>query len=101
MGKDYRLNLRFRLDCPEERKVAEYLQSLKGKSRNKFICDAILAYMEQQTEKTLSISDIRTVLQEELKAASFVSAGTKTGTDSEEENAQNIQNILEDLKLFD
>ena len=57
--------------------------------------------MEQQTEKTLSISDIRTVLQEELKAACFVSAGTKTDTDNEEEIAQNVQNILEDLKLFD
>ena len=101
MGKDYRLNLRFRLDCPEERKVAEYLQSLKGKLRNQFICNAILSHMERQEGKPLSISDIRTVLQEELKAASFVSAGTKTGTDNEEENAQNIQNILEDLKLFD
>ncbi|MBR2589316.1 MAG: hypothetical protein IKE65_00155 [Clostridia bacterium] len=102
MGNDYRLNLRFRLNCPKERKAAEYLKTLQGQSRNQFICDAILSYMEQQSGKTISISDIRTVLQEELKAVSFVSVGVKPDTSDEEEAAQNnIQNLLEDLEMFD
>ena len=41
---DYRINVRFHADVPAAKKAAEYLQTL-NKSRNKFIVDAVIAYM--------------------------------------------------------
>ena len=38
---DYRINVRFHTDLADERKAAEYLQSLK-KSRNRFIVGAVI-----------------------------------------------------------
>ena len=103
MQDDYRLNLRFKLDNPKEKQVAEYLQSLQGISRNKFVIEAIISYIEKQNTKALTIDDIRSIFKEELKAVSFVSAGNvKTSSKelTEEEQAENIQNVLEDLDVF-
>jgi len=104
MQNDYRLNLRFRLDNPKEKQAAEYLQSLHGISRNQFIIDTILSYIEKQNTKALTIDDIRSMFKEELKAVAFVSVGSnKSNTKelTEKEQAENIQNVIEDLDMFD
>ena len=104
MQNDYRLNLRFRLDNPKEKQVADYLQSLQGISRNKFVIEAIISYIEKQNTKALTIDDIRSIFKEELKAVSLVSAGNATTTSkqlTEKEQAENIQNVIEDLDMFD
>ena len=104
MQNDYRLNLRFRLDNPKEKQVADYLQSLQGISRNKFVIEAIISYIEKQNIKALTIDDIRSIFKEELKAVSFVSAGNATTPSkqlTEKEQAKNIQNVIEDLDIFD
>lgn len=103
MQNDYRLNLRFRLDNPKEKRAAEYLQSLQGISRNQFIIDAVLSYIEKQNTKALTIDDIRSMFKEELKAVAFVSVGSKemnTKELTEKEQAENIQNVIEDLDMF-
>jgi hypothetical protein len=104
MQNDYRLNLRFRLDNPKEKQVADYLQSLQGISRNKFVIEAIISYIEKQNTKALTIDDIRSIFNEELKAVSLVSAGNVTTPSkqlTEKEQAENIQNVIEDLDMFD
>ena len=103
MQNDYRLNLRFRLYNPKEMKSAEYLQALQGISRNKFVIEAILSYIEKQNTKVLTIDDIRSIFKEELKAVSFVSAGNVTTPSkilTEKEQSENIQNVVEDLDMF-
>ena len=104
MQNDYRLNLRFRLDNPKEKQVAEYLQSLQGISRNKFVIEAIISYIEKQNSKALTIDDIRSIFKEELKAVAFVSIGSNESNTkelTEKEQAENIQNVIEDLDMFD
>ena len=104
MSDDYRLNLRFRLNNPKEKQAAEYLQSMKGKSRNQFVLEAILSFIEKQNEKTLTIDDIRSIFKEELKAVSSVSTGNDTTNAkslTKKEQAENIQNVIEDLDMFD
>lgn len=103
MRNDYRLNLRFRLDNPKEKHAAEYLQSLQGISRNKFVIEAIISYIEKQNTKALTIDDIRSMFKEELKAVAFVTVGNVTTPSrelTEEEQAENIQNVIEDLDMF-
>lgn len=103
MRNDYRLNLRFRLDNPKEKHAAEYLQSLQGISRNKFVIEAIISYIEKQNTKALTIDDIRSMFKEELKAVAFVSVASNemnTKELTEKEQAENIQNVIEDLDMF-
>ena len=103
MQNDYRLNLRFRLDNPKEKQAAEYLQSLQGISRNKFVIEAIISYIEKQNTKALTVDDIRSMFKEELKAVSFVSVGSNESNTkelTEKEQAENIQNVIEDLDMF-
>ena len=104
MQNDYRLNLRFRLENPKEKQAAEYLQSLHGISRNKFVIEAVISYIEKQNTKALTIDDIRSMFKEELKAVAFVSIGSNESNTkelTEKEQAENIQNVIEDLDMFD
>lgn len=103
MQNDYRLNLRFRLDNPKEKQVSEYLQSLQGISRNQFIIDAVLSYIEKQNSKMLTVDDIRSMFKEELKAVAFVSVGSNESNTkelTEKEQSENIRNVIEDLDMF-
>ena len=103
MQNDYRLNLRFRLDNPKEKQAAEYLQSLHGISRNQFIIDTILSYIEKRNDNALTIDNIRSIFKEELNAVAFVTVGNVTTPSrelTEEEQAENIQNVIEDLDMF-
>jgi predicted ATP-dependent serine protease len=91
------------LDNPKEKRAAEYLQSLHGISRNKFVIEAIISYIEKQNTKVPTIDDIRSIFKEELKAVAFVTVGNVTTPSrelTEEEQAENIQNVIEDLDMF-
>ena len=51
MSNHYRLNVRFDLNDEAERRAAEYLAELnnkKGKSRNRFIVEAVISFIERQ-----------------------------------------------------
>lgn len=52
MSNHYRLNVRFDLNDEAERRAAEYLAELnnkKGKSRNRFIVEAVISFIERKT----------------------------------------------------
>jgi len=107
----YRINVRFNLDDDTERKAAEYLQELysqEKKSRNRFIIEAVTAYMEQIAEKdTVSLlQSIREIFREEIQDISIaVPAECKTTVaDTEltkEEQTKNAMSVLSDLEMFE
>ena len=71
---DYRINVRFHADVPAEKKAAEYLQTL-NKSRNKFIVDAVIAYMNKESaDNETLLESIRQIFREEVQTVSAVSA---------------------------
>ena len=76
MSNHYRLNVRFDLDDEAERRAAEYLAELnneKGKSRNRFIVEAVISFMERQnSDRDFTLDDVRQVFREELSEVSFV-----------------------------
>ena len=100
---DYRINVRFHNDVPAERKAAEHLKTLK-KSRNKFIVDAVIAYMNNETSDSVLLQNIRQIFREELQAVAVVStpptAVTVTPELTEEQEQVNKQIVLADLDMF-
>lgn len=107
---NYRINVRFNLEDDSERKAAEYLQELyckEKKSRNRFIVEAVTAYMERIAEKDTEslLQSIREIFREEIQDIS-VSAPTErktaaAGTElTEEEQAENAASVLSDLEMF-
>ena len=64
---DYRINVRFHDNVPAEKKAAEYLQTL-NKSRNKFIVDAVIAYMNKESaDNETLLENIRQIFREEVQ----------------------------------
>ena len=55
-----------------ERKAAEHLKTLK-KSRNKFIVDAVIAYINTETSDSTLLENIRQIFREEVQAVAVVS----------------------------
>ena len=103
MKNDYRINVRFHLDNPEEKEAADYLRSL-GKSRNQFIVEAVTAFIRRENQSdSFSLDDIRQMFREELQAVSISQPQSEIQRSelSEQEQAENIQNILDDLAMFD
>lgn len=109
MSNYYRLNVRFDLDDETERRAAEYLVELnnkKGKSRNRFIVEAVISFMERKnSDRDFTLNDVRQVFREELSEISFVaSASVEYGTAdtelTEEQQAENDENVLSDLSAF-
>jgi len=103
MKDDYRINVRFHLDNSEEKKAADYLRSL-GKSRNQFIVEAVTAFIRRENQSdSFSLGDIRQMFREELQAVSISQPQSEIQRSelSEQEQAENIQNILDDLAMFD
>ena len=100
---DYRINVRFHDDVPAERKAAEHLKTLK-KSRNKFIVDAVIAYMNNETSDSALLENIRQIFREEVQAVAVVStpptAVTVTTELTGEQEEENKQIVLADLDLF-
>ena len=109
MSNHYRLNVRFDLNDEAQRRAAEYLTELnneKGKSRNRFIVEAVISFMERQnSDWDFTLDDVRQVFREELSEVSFVSpAATEysiADTElTEEQKAENDENVLSDLTAF-
>lgn len=102
---DYRTTVRFRLEDEKHKRAAEFLQELDRsmfKSRNQVIVDAINLYidkLEGKNDNDTLIEQIRLVLQDEIRNASFVSAPTEQ-VNSETEQAENDQAVLDFLEDF-
>jgi len=101
---DYRINVRFHANVPAEQKAAEYLKAL-NKSRNKFIVDAVIAYMNKDnTNNEVLLENIRQIFREEVQTVAVVStpptAVTVTAALTEEQKAENEKNVLADLEMF-
>lgn len=101
---DYRINVRFHTNVPAEKKAAEYLQSI-NKSRNKFIIEAVIAYMNKDAyDNEALLESIRQIFREEVQTATIASAPssavTATAELTEEQKVQNAKNVLADLEMF-
>ena len=100
---DYRINVRFRPDRPDEKEAADYLSTL-GKSRNQFIVDAVINQIRNQDHAPpFSLSDIRKVVREEFKTAVIT---LPIGTENEAELSNDISDldpkaVLDSLSMFD
>lgn len=103
MQNDYRINVRFRLDRPEEKEVTEYLSTL-GRSRNQFIVGAVIEQIRNQDHAlSFSLSDIRKVVKEELQSASVSPSvgATNEGELSGDMSELDPNVILDSLSIFD
>ena len=101
---DYRINVRFHDNVPAEKKATEYLQTL-NKSRNKFIVDAVIAYMNKEsTDNEALLENIRQIFREEVQTVAVVSAPPATvavtAELTEEQKAENAKNVRADLEMF-
>ena len=111
MKELYRLNIRFDLTKPNERRVYEALQSYdrqKHGSINSLAIKAIGNYLERLERPYLcdfTLDDVRSVVRDELRdielAPQAPSAPAKPPTEmSEEERRENDRNVLAALDLF-
>lgn len=101
---DYRINVRFHTDIPAEKEAAEYLQGL-NKSRNKFIVDAVIAYIKKDTEKDeVLLENIRQIFREEVQSVAVITPSSATPSVSleltEDEKSENAASVLADLDMF-
>ena len=102
-----RLNVRFNLDNPDEKKANDYLDSLAKsdrQSRNKFIVQAVIEKIESfDNSRDFTLQDIRAVIREELQDVSFVSSAQQpTQTLSKElTEEQKQKNDAETLAFLD
>ena len=83
MKNIYRLNVRFDLDDPVERKAAEFLNAYDGKSRNRFIVDAVTDAIHRNDGRDFTLTDIQMMFREELQAVSIVSPAAPMETSEE------------------
>ena len=109
--KEYRLNVRFRLNDDDQRRTAEFLEHLDRKqygSRNAFAVSAICAFVEQILDgnpNAALLGDIRQIFREEvsmLQLSAPEEAAPKT-LDVELTQAQkeaNARNVLAALEAF-
>lgn len=103
MKNDYRINVRFRPDRPDEKEAADYLSTL-GKSRNQFIVDAVIHQIRNQDRApSFSLSDIRKVVREEFQTAAIT---LPIATENESELSNDISEldpkaVLDSLSMFD
>lgn len=100
---EYRINVRFRLNHPDEKQAAEYLFAL-GRSRNQFIVDAVINQIRNQDHvPSFSLNDIRKVVREEFRAAAVALPVTTTNEPEISDDMAELdsKSVLEDLSLFD
>ena len=101
---DYRINVRFHYDVPSEVQAAEYLKTL-NKSRNKFIVDAVIAYMNKESVNYENLLEsIRQMFREEVQMrAEILSPPSAMSVDvklTEEQKLENDKSVLEALDVF-
>ena len=96
----YRMTLRFNLEDAKERGAAEYLQSLKHGDCNRFVVNAVLARIKEEStgmvDPTL-LDSIRRIFREEMRMLPPTQEITVPALPAEE---QDEQSVLDDLKLF-
>ena len=111
MKELYRLNIRFDLQKPNERRVYEALQNYdreKNGSINSLAIKAIGNYLDRMERPYLcdfTLDDVRSVVRDELRdieiAPQVPSTPTKPMAEmSEEERRENDKNVLAALELF-
>ncbi len=100
--KDYRINVRFRMEDPDEARAAAHLKSLDG-SRNRFIVQAVLKHLDSGNDALLD--SIRKIFQEEVLNGVVAVAPAPVSTFSteltEEEKQRNADSVLDILAMFD
>ena len=78
----YRLNIRLNRNDPEHRRIAEYLDGLSS-SRNRFVISAIAAQMDREEDASLTESDFRRILREELQSFGALNASAPATSESD------------------
>ena len=104
-----RLNVRFNLDKPDEKRANDYLEVLaqnNKQSRNRFIVEAVIENIKSlDNPRSFSLEDFRAVIREELQDVSFVSSVQpsvqKVDTElTEEQKEKNDAEALSFLENF-
>ena len=109
--KEYRLNVRFRLDDDDQRRAAEFLELLDRKqygSRNAFAVSAICAFVEQILDgnpHAALLGDSRQIFREEvstlqLSAPEPTEPKTLDVKLTEAQKEANARNVLAALEAF-
>ena len=110
--KEYRINVRFNLENEPDRRMIDYLNTVKDKrgvSRNQFIISAIRAYIEEtiqaDRDDTL-VERLRNMFRDELNNVSFaLPSGSISAVQgesiNEDERTANEQAVLDFLDEFD
>ena len=96
----YRMTVRFNLEDDEERGAAEYLQSLKHGDCNRFVVNAVLSRIKEEStgmvDPTL-LDSIRRIFREEMRTLPPTKESTVPALPAE---GQDDQSVLDDLELF-
>ena len=97
---DYQFNVRFDLRDERERQAAEFLQSMKRGSRNRFVIEAISERIHGGEASPSLVDMIRKVLRGELRSAPHtvsqrepVSSETLTDLTPEEQEANRAETL--------
>jgi len=93
--RDYRINVRFHVDNEAERRAVEYIKTL-DRSRNQFVVDAVIAYMD----KSSFLNSIREIFREEIKRMPMPSGTWNAEEATLEPQEKAVQSILADLEMF-
>ena len=102
-----RLNVRFNLDNPDEKRANDYLESLaenNKQSRNRFIVEAVIEKIKSiDNPRSFTLEDIRSVIREELQDVSFVSSAQHSvqTVDTELTEEQKEKNDAEALSFLE
>ena len=98
---DYRINVRFHTDVPAEKNADEYLKAL-NKSRNKFIVDAVIAYMNKESaDNETLLESIRQIFREEVQTVAVVAApSTAVAATAELTEEQKAENAKMSLRIW-
>ena len=102
-----RLNVRFNLDNPDEKRANDYLEALAQNNkqfRNKFIVEAVIEKIRfKNNPRDFTLDDIRAVLREELQDVSFVSSAQPTAQklDTELTEEEKLKNNAEALSFLE
>ena len=109
--KEYRINVRFNLENEPDRRMIDYLNTVKDKrgvSRNQFIISAIGAYIEEtiqaDRDDTL-VERLRNMFRDELNNVSFAPpsgniSAAQCVSITEDEKTANEQAVLDFLDEF-
>ena len=110
--KEYRINVRFRLEDDIQRRAAEFLQQVdrtQFKSRNAFAVDAICAFVEQiqnGNPNAALLGDIRQIFREEVSSLQVVTPPEDPAPRTldveltEMQKKANARNVLAALEAF-